>query len=61
MKLTYRNGSGLLVETTPNGGLTAQGEEILEQMQEDDQAGHVESNFYLVPDTFDFDNQDAEA
>jgi hypothetical protein len=52
--------NGKLVENTSgffNGGLTREGVEIAEEMERNDQTGHIESNMHWVDDDFDFENQ----
>lgn len=49
MKLVFER-NGKYIETSDLSGLTSEGREILEEMQENEQTGLVEFNYYLVSD-----------
>ena len=49
MKLVFER-NGKYVETSDKSGLSAEGREILETMEENEQKGLVEYNYYLVSD-----------
>ena len=49
MKLVFER-NGKYVETSDKSGLSAEGREILETMEENEQTGLVEYNYYLVSD-----------
>lgn len=49
MKLVFER-SGKLIETSDKSGLSAEGRSILREMEQSEEAGWVEYNYYLVSD-----------
>ena len=49
MKLVFER-NGKLIETEDRSGLSAEGRDILDEMEQDETAGHIEHNYYLVTD-----------